>query len=62
MLWLVSITAVHPMRREAVDALIAKAGASWAIVEKLLAHGELTEAKHDGHLFYLRKFSKVYSR
>ena len=59
---LLSITAVHPMRREAVDALIAKAGASWAIVEKLLAHGELTEAKHDGHLFYLRKFSKVYSR
>ena len=58
---LLSITAVHPMRREAVDALIAKAGTSWAIVEKLLANGELAEARHDGHLFYLRKFSKTES-
>ena len=58
---LLSITAVHPMRREAVDALIAKAGASWAIVEKLLANGELTEARHEGHLFYLRKFLKTKS-
>ncbi len=54
---LLSITAVHPMRREAVDALLSKAGASWAIVDRLLAHGELAEIKHDGHLFYLRKFN-----
>ena len=53
---LLSITAVHPMRREAVDALLSRAGASWAVVERLLAHGELLEMKHDGHLFYLRKF------
>jgi len=55
---LLSITAVHPMRREAVDALLAKAGVSWAVVETLLAHGELAEVRHDGHLFYLRKFTK----
>jgi len=54
---LLSITAVHPMRREAVDALLSRAGASWAVVDRLLAHGELAEMKHDGHLFYLRKFT-----
>jgi len=53
---LLSIAAVHPMRREAVDALLAKAGASWAVVGELLAHGELAEVRHDGHLFYLRSF------
>ncbi len=53
---LLSITAVHPMRREAVETLLAKAGASWAVVDKLLAQGELTEARHAGHLFYQRKF------
>ena len=56
---LLSITAVHPMRREAVDALLAKAGASWAVVENLQAQGELAEVRHDGHLFYLRKFTKT---
>lgn len=53
---LLSITAVHPMRREAVKALLSRAGASWDVVDQLLAHGELAETKHDGHLFYLRKF------
>ena len=47
---LLSITAVHPMRREAVDALLSRAGASWDVVDHLLAHGELAETKHDGHL------------
>jgi len=54
---LLSITAVHPMRKEAVDALLSRAGASWDVVDHLLAHGELVETKHDGHLFYLRKFT-----
>jgi len=54
---LLNIAAVHPMRSGAVDALLVKAGASWAVVDDLLAHGELAEVKHDGHLFYLRKFT-----
>lgn len=53
---LLSTTAVHPMRREAVDALLSRSGASWDVVDHLLAHGELAETKHDCHLFYLRKF------
>jgi len=33
-----------------------RAGASWAVVDRLLAEGELGETKHDSHLFYLRQF------
>jgi len=56
---LLSITAVHPMRREAVEALLLKAGASWAVVDDLLASGELAEVSYSDHLFYLRKFTKT---
>lgn len=56
---LLSITAVHPMRRDAVEALLVKAGASWAVVDDLLARGELAEVSYACHLFYLRKFTKM---
>ncbi len=56
---LLSITAVHPMRREAVEALLVKAGASWTVVDDLLASGELAEVSYAGHLFYLRKFTEM---
>ncbi|HSQ76668.1 MAG TPA: radical SAM protein [Bacteroidota bacterium] len=54
---LLSITAVHPMRTEAVDALLSRAGSSWDVVKRLVAHGELAETKYDGHSFYLRRFA-----
>lgn len=55
---LMGITAVHPMRKEAVDAFLARAGALWEVVDRLVARGDLVELEHDGHLFYLRKFSR----
>ncbi len=54
---LLSITAVHPMREEAVRALLARTGSSWEVVERLLAKQELAQTKHDGHLFYLRNLT-----
>ncbi|MBN2537308.1 radical SAM protein [candidate division WOR-3 bacterium] len=53
---LLSITAVHPMRRDAVENLLAKAGAEWQVVDGLVARGEIAEVEHDGKLFYLRRF------
>jgi len=38
---LLSITAVHPMREEAVTELLKKANASWQIIDELLRNGEL---------------------
>jgi wyosine [tRNA(Phe)-imidazoG37] synthetase (radical SAM superfamily) len=53
---LLSITAVHPMRKEAVEALLSRAGAPWEAVERLVAQGDLRETKYNGHCFYLRRF------
>jgi wyosine [tRNA(Phe)-imidazoG37] synthetase (radical SAM superfamily) len=52
---LLSITAVHPMREDAMSSYLARAGAEWTLVERLVAQGELVETEHDGHTFYLRK-------
>lgn len=55
---LLTITAVHPMRKEAVDTLLSRAGTTWAVVDRLVAQGYLAETNYDGHVFYLRRFTK----
>jgi wyosine [tRNA(Phe)-imidazoG37] synthetase (radical SAM superfamily) len=55
---LLAITAVHPMRRQAVEKMLADAGASWSLVETLLTRGELLASEHDGHTFYLRRLRR----
>ncbi len=52
---LLSITAVHPMRKEAVTEFLARAGADWAVVHRLLNQGRLVEIEHQGRTFYMRK-------
>jgi len=51
---LLSITAVHPMRTEAVEQLLATSGADWTVVENLLHDGSLSEAVYNGHKYYMR--------
>ncbi|MFH0729007.1 MAG: radical SAM protein [Pseudomonadota bacterium] len=55
---ILSITAVHPMRKEAVDTLLLRAGSSWKVVDRLVTQGDLSKTKYDGHIFYLRRFAK----
>jgi wyosine [tRNA(Phe)-imidazoG37] synthetase (radical SAM superfamily) len=52
---LLSITAVHPMRAEAVEALLLRAGADWTVVRRLVDRGALAETQYAGHRFYLRR-------
>jgi wyosine [tRNA(Phe)-imidazoG37] synthetase (radical SAM superfamily) len=52
---LLAITAVHPMRQDAVSTYLARAGAGWSVVQRLVAEGELVEVQHGSHAFYLRK-------
>jgi wyosine [tRNA(Phe)-imidazoG37] synthetase (radical SAM superfamily) len=54
---LLGVTAVHPMRKDAVRALIQRAGADWDVVAKLVKQGELIEISYRGHMYYLRKFT-----
>ncbi len=52
---LLSITAVHPMREDAVRELLGKAGADWSVVERLIRSGALREVEYGGRKFYLRR-------
>jgi wyosine [tRNA(Phe)-imidazoG37] synthetase (radical SAM superfamily) len=52
---LLSITAVHPMRREAVSDFLARAGADWSLVRRLMARGQLVETTYAGRSFTMRK-------
>jgi wyosine [tRNA(Phe)-imidazoG37] synthetase (radical SAM superfamily) len=54
---LLSITAVHPMRAEAVETFLARAGAEWAVVDRLLAQDQLVETAYQGRKFYVRKLN-----
>ncbi len=54
---LLSITAVHPMREEAIDAFLKKNGGDWDQVEKLVNQQKLKITEFDNHFFYSRKFS-----
>jgi len=55
---ILSITAVHPMREEAVRMMLSKAGSSQEVVDRMLARGDLAETKYDGHVFYLRRIAE----
>jgi len=54
---LLSITAVHPMREEAVKKLLKKANADWQVIEKLLCENKLVELEYEGNTYYMRKLS-----
>ena len=55
---LLSITAVHPMREDAVDTFLTRAGADWAVVRRLVAQEQLVETEYGSHRFYLRKLNR----
>lgn len=53
---LLSIAAVHPMRKEAVEEFLKKAEADWQIIEKLLGEGRFVELEYEGNTYYMRRF------
>jgi wyosine [tRNA(Phe)-imidazoG37] synthetase (radical SAM superfamily) len=59
---LLSITAVHPMREEAVSVFLARAGTDWPVVRKLIAQGQLIEMEYEGRKFYMRKLDGRHGR
>jgi wyosine [tRNA(Phe)-imidazoG37] synthetase (radical SAM superfamily) len=52
---LLAITAVHPMREEAVMRLLASGGADWDVVRQMLEKGLLKEMVYLGKKFYARR-------
>ncbi|MBN2417690.1 radical SAM protein [bacterium] len=51
---ILSITAVHPLRRQAVEELIALTGESWQVVDRLLSSGLVRRTLYDGVEYYTR--------
>jgi len=52
---LLSITAVHPMREEAVSEFLGRAGADWSTVHELIKQAQLVEMAYEGTKFYMRR-------
>jgi wyosine [tRNA(Phe)-imidazoG37] synthetase (radical SAM superfamily) len=57
---LLSITAVHPMREEAVDELLDRLGSGQETVQKLINDGRLVELEYQGRKFYFRRLPSKY--
>ncbi len=55
---LLSITAVHPMREDAVDELVNKSSHGWEKVNTLIKKQKLSALEYHGKKYFLRKFSK----
>jgi wyosine [tRNA(Phe)-imidazoG37] synthetase (radical SAM superfamily) len=52
---LLSITAVHPMREDAVSEFLLRAGADWSAVERLVAQRRLITTEYGGFTYYVRR-------
>ena len=51
---LLSITAVHPMRKDAVEEFLKKARADWERVDRLVESGKMVRLEYRGQVFYVR--------
>jgi wyosine [tRNA(Phe)-imidazoG37] synthetase (radical SAM superfamily) len=52
---LLSITAVHPMREDAVAEFLKNAGTDWETIQELIDNGSLVDLEYQGKKFYMRK-------
>lgn len=53
---ILSITAVHPMRQDAIETFLKKANAKQDIIENMLQNNEIVQLKYNGEKYYLRNF------
>jgi wyosine [tRNA(Phe)-imidazoG37] synthetase (radical SAM superfamily) len=56
---LLSITAVHPMREDAVAELLEKAGTGWSTIQELVDNGNLLRLDYRGKKFFMRKLPVI---
>ncbi len=56
---ILSITAVHPMREEAILKLLQNSGKSRDLLDELIKDGKLKKVDYGGHTYYIRKFKEI---
>ncbi len=54
---ILSITSVHPMRKDGVKEILKKANKSWSIIDNLINQGKLREIEYDDNKYYARNFN-----
>jgi wyosine [tRNA(Phe)-imidazoG37] synthetase (radical SAM superfamily) len=52
---LLSISAVHPMREDALREFLARAMTDWSVVDRLIAQGQLVRLDYQEQRFYMRR-------
>ncbi len=57
---LLSITSVHPMKRDAVARLLKKANLGWSVVRELMNQHKVIEVEYNGQKYYQRNFNYEY--
>jgi hypothetical protein len=55
---LLSITAVHPMRADAVKEFLRKTNVGWQIIEALLVADKLVAVEYEGNMHYMQKLKR----
>jgi wyosine [tRNA(Phe)-imidazoG37] synthetase (radical SAM superfamily) len=55
---LLSITAVHPMREDAVSALLNRTGEDFSVIDRLIEERKLAASTYQGKRYYIRKFTR----
>lgn len=53
---ILSITAVHPMREEAVKELLKRDGGDFKKIEAVIGKGLIKKVNYQGHTYYIRRF------
>jgi len=52
---LLSIMAVHPMRKEAIEVFLKKAGSDWQMIERLSREGKIVKLEYGENEYYMLK-------
>lgn len=56
---ILSISAVHPLREDAVENILIKNSSNWSVVNGLLKSGQLKKVAFDRHFFYLCNLNRL---
>jgi wyosine [tRNA(Phe)-imidazoG37] synthetase (radical SAM superfamily) len=59
---ILSITAVHPLREEALRTMVSMAGGTWSVVEELLTTKRISSIDYRNERYFLRHFKKLPGR
>jgi len=53
---ILNITSVHPMRLDAIKAILHQTNTDWTIIEEMLENGELIKTEYESQTFFLRSY------